>query len=213
MDIAEEATDLYVKTEFFEQDQLFTDRLRSLFKAVIKKTGKNNSKDIADYLLKCVNLTALSTNIYVLACPLWGNNIYKIGKADNIEKRIGSINTSLTKDAYLVHSRVVSCGKSEGEIHEKLKTHRMSSKKEFFNCDLHIIKKVVDSVVANYNTVKHPKFVHNRLVSIINNKFYGISESDSESESDSDTLQTDSTFEPSSDDDKQGSKKNPIVID
>ena len=87
--------------------------------------------------------------IYIMANPLWGNNIYKIGMTKDLKGRIKSFHTYLPTDTEYVYTREIndaSLRKNEQEIHLQLQDYRIQYNKEFFNIELKSAIEIIENI-------------------------------------------------------------------
>lgn len=88
--------------------------------------------------------------VYVLSSSIYAKkDIFKIGRTNNLIKRLASLNTGrISIDTlYIVHFRECTNAKwIEREIHRRL--YRCNIGKEFFKSPLHYIKLIVSSTVS-----------------------------------------------------------------
>ena len=85
-----------------------------------------------------------SGHLYILYNPMYqfyGKNVYKLGKAINCQKRCHQYTTSYIEPPELKHcsERVPCYGLAERLLFQKLRKYRISSKREFFRCEIEII--------------------------------------------------------------------------
>ena len=73
-----------------------------------------------------------------------GTNIYKLGKAKNVKKRLAGYTTSYIKPSTikLKTKKIHNYSLAEQYVFMKLNEYRVSQNREFFNCSLDLIKKV-----------------------------------------------------------------------
>ncbi len=87
--------------------------------------------------------------VYVLYNPIYAmyGELYKIGRAKNINDRLKSYTTSYPEESEIKYSiRHPYYKELEKVVHLTLKEHRMSSNREFFKCSLDLIKETIDKV-------------------------------------------------------------------
>lgn len=91
--------------------------------------------------------------IYVIHLPEMEQNIYKVGCSKDIKSRIESFNND-TLRLYPVEVVYIKefedYKKAEKEIHKRLKKYRVSSKREFFKCDLYYILNAINNVYMDF---------------------------------------------------------------
>jgi len=93
--------------------------------------------------------------VYVLfnnAFKQYGENVYKIGCTNNIEKRINSYVTGYLDKSEIKYKteKIKHYDKVEKVIHHELKEFRIKKRREFFNCSLEVIKECIEKVI-NYS--------------------------------------------------------------
>ena len=87
--------------------------------------------------------------VYVLYNPIYVTygEIYKIGQAKDLNKRINSYSTSYPEDSEVKYSVKHKYYKELERIaHLYLKEYRMNNNREFFKCNLDLIKETLDKV-------------------------------------------------------------------
>ena len=92
--------------------------------------------------------------VYVMRQPTHEENIFKVGLTKrNTEKRQKELsNTSSVDKFFVINSYYTKdCVAAEKQIHEKLKDFRLTSRREFFRCDLRIILDICDNVINKIN--------------------------------------------------------------
>jgi len=96
--------------------------------------------------------------IYVLYNPIYktyGDNVYKIGRAVDIQTRLKSFTKSYIEPTIVKYSL---CSKYfielEKNIHKKLNQYRINPKREYFNCDLELIIKTIEKENEELNMLK-----------------------------------------------------------
>lgn len=92
--------------------------------------------------------------VYVMRQPTHEENIFKVGLTKkNTEKRRKELsNTSSVDKFFVINSYYTKdCIDAEKQIHEKLKDYRLTSRREFFRCDLKIILDTCESVINKIN--------------------------------------------------------------
>jgi hypothetical protein len=93
--------------------------------------------------------------IYCLYNPMfnyYGNNVYKLGQTANIKTRLNSYVTSyIDKPEYLLVSKLLINKKlAEDLLFVELDNYRICSNREFFKCDINIIKNAFELVESIY---------------------------------------------------------------
>ena len=87
--------------------------------------------------------------LYVLYNPIYEKygEIYKIGQASNIRDRLGSYSTYYPEQSEIKYSiKHLYYKEIEKIVHLTLKEYRMASNREFFKCNLELIKDAIDKV-------------------------------------------------------------------
>ena len=87
--------------------------------------------------------------VYVLHNPMflyYGNNVYKIGYSANVERRVTGYSTGYIEESKIVYSRVVSSRECEQRLHKIMDVYRVNPKREFFNCPLEQVIKLIDTL-------------------------------------------------------------------
>lgn len=104
--------------------------------------------------------------LYVMYNPLfefYGENVYKIGKSKNIEKRLMTYCTSyIDPPEFKYVSELVSdCGIAERLVFSELDQFRIRKNREFFKCDLGVIISSIKGV-AEYMSTQKVNISHNQ---------------------------------------------------
>jgi hypothetical protein len=83
----------------------------------------------------------------------YGDDVYKIGKAGNIEKRLTSYITGYIAPVELIYSSIICKNYSvcEKEVHIRLNEFRMKSNREFFKAKIEHIIDVIEKTVDELN--------------------------------------------------------------
>lgn len=92
--------------------------------------------------------------VYIMRQPTFEENIFKVGLTRrNVEKRKKELsNTSSPDDFFVINSYYTKdCVKAEKEIHKRLEKYRLTSRREFFQCDLRIIMEICDEIIKKTN--------------------------------------------------------------
>jgi hypothetical protein len=86
--------------------------------------------------------------IYVLYNPIYksyGDNVYKIGRAADIQTRLKSFTTSYIEPSIVKYSLFSKYFiELEKNIHRELNQYRINPKREYFNCDFDFIVKTIE---------------------------------------------------------------------
>jgi len=92
--------------------------------------------------------------IYIMRQPIHEENIFKVGLTKRTtEKRSKELsNTSVADKFFVVNSYYTrDCIKAEKQIHDDLKDYRLTSRREFFRCDLKKIMDICEKVTNSIN--------------------------------------------------------------
>ncbi len=92
--------------------------------------------------------------IYIMRQPIHEENIFKIGLTKrSTEQRSKELsNTSSADKFFTVNSyNTKDCVKAEKQIHEQLENYRLTSRREFFRCDLKIIMDTCEKIITDIN--------------------------------------------------------------
>jgi hypothetical protein len=94
--------------------------------------------------------------IYCLYNPTfksYGDNVYKLGKTKNLSGRMSAYTTSyVDKSKYILTSMELNDKNiAEKLLFKELEKYRVSINREFFNCDIKIIKEAFEKVEKNCN--------------------------------------------------------------
>ena len=76
----------------------------------------------------------------------YGPNVYKVGYSDDVKRRQSDFKTGYLEDSTIVYYKEVSSRNYDARLRKLMKKHRMSSKREFFDCELSVIKKYINSL-------------------------------------------------------------------
>ena len=93
--------------------------------------------------------------IYCLYNPFfksYGENVYKLGRTNNLNTRLGGYTTGyIDKSEYILTSAKLSDKNlAEKLLFSELEKYRIKDNREFFKCDIKIIKKTFDKVELKY---------------------------------------------------------------
>ncbi len=91
---------------------------------------------------------------------LYGENVYKIGRAENVNKRFGSYCTSYLDNSKMIYksNKTKYDRITENLVFNLLSSYRIKKKREFFKCDTNLIIKSIDEVIKHVN---HTDFLIN----------------------------------------------------
>ncbi|MDR6459264.1 hypothetical protein J2786_002371 [Chryseobacterium vietnamense] len=92
--------------------------------------------------------------IYIMRQPAHEENIFKIGltKRDVKIRSKELSNTSTIDNFFVIHKYLTKdCIQAEQIIHEKLNMYRLTTRREFFKCDLEIIMNICSEVITLIN--------------------------------------------------------------
>jgi len=91
----------------------------------------------------------------------YGPNVYKIGKAQNIQSRMKAYTTSYIKPIEVIFSSSIVSDYSiaEKEIHNRLNKFRLASNREFFSIELELITKTINDVINDVNSKSNEELV------------------------------------------------------
>lgn len=83
----------------------------------------------------------------------YGPNVYKLGESGDINKRMYSYTTPYLEDVVVKHQTATIRNKqlAENILFCMLAGYRMKSSREFFNCNVEIIKEKMDHVVELFD--------------------------------------------------------------
>lgn len=93
-------------------------------------------------------------HIYIMRQPVHEENIFKVGLTKrNTEQRKKELsNTSSPDKFFIINSYPTKdCIEAEKKVHEKLEKYRLTSRREFFRCDLKIILEACEEIVNRIN--------------------------------------------------------------
>lgn len=85
-----------------------------------------------------------------------GDNVYKLGRAKDIDKRLGNYITYYIKPVTLEYNSpsIPYHDIAESILFDKLREFRVVPNREFFDCQLDIIKKSIDDITQEFKTSK-----------------------------------------------------------
>jgi len=95
--------------------------------------------------------------IYIMRQPIHEENIFKIGLTTReVEKRKRELSNTSNADKFFIIHRYYTkdCVIAEKLIHERLNKFRLSSRREFFRCDLKIILDTCEEIIKEINQDK-----------------------------------------------------------
>lgn len=99
-------------------------------------------------------LTPNAGYIYIMRQAAFEENIFKVGLTRrDVEKRKKELSKTSSPDKFFVINSYLTkdCVEAEKEIHKKLEKYRLTSRREFFRCDLRIIMEICDEVIKRIN--------------------------------------------------------------
>ena len=92
--------------------------------------------------------------IYIMRQPVHEENIFKVGltKRNTEQRKKELTNTSSPDKFFIINSyNTKDCVAAEKQIHEKLEKYRLTSRREFFRCDLRTIMEACEEIVSKIN--------------------------------------------------------------
>jgi hypothetical protein len=92
--------------------------------------------------------------VYIMRQPIHEENIFKIGltRRSSEERSKELSNTSSADKFFIINSyHTKDCIKAEKQIHKELEDYRLTSRREFFRCDLKIIMDTCEKIIRNIN--------------------------------------------------------------
>jgi len=92
--------------------------------------------------------------IYIMRQPAHEENIFKVGLTRrSLEQRKKELSNTSSPDKFFVINsfNTKDCVEAEKQIHEKLDQYRLTSRREFFKCDLRIIMEVCKEIINEIN--------------------------------------------------------------
>jgi hypothetical protein len=92
--------------------------------------------------------------VYIMRQPIHEENIFKIGltKRSLEDRRKELSNTSSADKFFIINSyHTKDCVEAEKQIHKELEQYRLTSRREFFRCDLKIIMDTCEKIIENIN--------------------------------------------------------------
>jgi len=114
--------------------------------AINKENNKDNKISIEG------KLYCLYNEVY----KFYGENVYKLGNSKDIKSRLNGYTTSYIKPCELKLESDIFRNKdlAESILFEMLKEYRITNSREFFKCDLLLIKEKIDEVTNLFNKHK-----------------------------------------------------------
>jgi hypothetical protein len=104
--------------------------------------------------------------IYCLYNPSfknYGKNVYKLGKTKNLASRLANYTTGyIDKSEYIITSiQLNNKHVAENILFEELKSYRINIKREFFDCDIKIIKEAFQKVekISNESNISDQEII------------------------------------------------------
>lgn len=95
--------------------------------------------------------------IYIMRQPIHEENIFKIGltRRSSEERSKELSNTSSADKFFIINSyHTKDCVEAEKQIHKALEHYRLTSRREFFRCDLKIIMDTCEKVIVDINKIQ-----------------------------------------------------------
>jgi hypothetical protein len=92
--------------------------------------------------------------VYIMRQPIHEENIFKIGltRRDSEQRSKELSNTSSADKFFIINSyNTKDCLEAEKQIHKELESYRLTSRREFFRCDLKIIMDTCERVIEKIN--------------------------------------------------------------
>lgn len=92
--------------------------------------------------------------IYIMRQPAHEENIFKVGltRRSSEQRKKELSNTSSPDKFFVINSyNTKDCVEAEKQIHEKLDHYRLTSRREFFKCDLRIIMEACEEIINEIN--------------------------------------------------------------
>lgn len=92
--------------------------------------------------------------VYIMRQPTHEENIFKVGltKRSSEQRKKELSNTSSPDKFFVINSyNTKDCVEAEKQIHEKLDHYRLTSRREFFKCDLKIIMEACEEIINELN--------------------------------------------------------------
>lgn len=92
--------------------------------------------------------------LYIMRQPVHDEDIFKVGRTKKSveERKKGLSNTSSPDKFFIIHKYPTKdCVSAEKLVHERLKAYRLSSRREFFRCDLKIIMETCSEIIDKIN--------------------------------------------------------------
>lgn len=142
----------YIKKNIYDNNQIYN----NILNIIKNKVAPNISKLIEILFFDFVNKEYGDGYIYCMYNDVfksYGENVYKIGRAENIENRFKSYCTPYLDDSELKYkSNKTRYDKlTEKLVFNSLSSCRIKKKREFFKCDINLIIKTIDEIVKYVN--------------------------------------------------------------
>lgn len=93
-------------------------------------------------------------HLYIMRQPTHEENIFKVGLTKrNVNKRKKELSNTSSADSFFVITSFYTkdCLTAEKQVHEALDEFRLTSRREFFKCDLKVILETCETVVNSIN--------------------------------------------------------------
>lgn len=92
--------------------------------------------------------------VYIMRQPIHEENIFKVGltRRSSEERSKELSNTSSADKFFIINSyHTKDCVEAEKQIHKELEHYRLTSRREFFRCDLKVIMDTCEKVIESIN--------------------------------------------------------------
>jgi Meiotically up-regulated gene 113 len=102
--------------------------------------------------LHFLSLKQQQQNLYVLSSRCFGPNVYKIGRTNDLQRRIAELSTAHVEDLNVVFTCVIPSPSFESKLHKKMASYRIRPDREFFKCPLSLILQNIDILIQRQNS-------------------------------------------------------------
>lgn len=120
---------------------------------------KTTTQLLNDLMQKYLEMNNDHGHLYCISHPWYkndGENVYKLGRATDMNKRLNGYTTCYIKPVTVEHLSLLIPHYDIAEylLFHKLRHYRMAQNREFFDCELNIIKRTIDETVQEFKTMR-----------------------------------------------------------
>lgn len=134
----------------------------------VKTIGELTQNILNEYL----NQINKKGHLYCMYNKMYDDNEYKLGRAQNVKQRIRRYTTSYKKPSEIKYesNQMNHYTIAENILFCILKPYRVESNREFFNCDLDLIKRTIDNIENEIANIPIIKLINK--YDLVNSKIY-----------------------------------------